>query len=235
MLKWVTFVAPLLIFLGIHRLYFYYHWFGINIISFLDFSEIITSILDFIVAFLFLNVPLILLLASIFIKRSKVVAFIFVLAGIVIQVLNLVNARILIDNYMLSPMNIVSVAFILVVLYFKYMGHRRPQVIMDIMYPFIVLALLMFWVLSGAVATEKAQRVIVRKSFSGVKIVLKDSIVMRTDSSNYYIGNTTNYVFVYHEKNKQTEVKKMSDVQTIIFPNESNSASIERWRSDYGQ
>ncbi len=48
-----------------------------------------------------------------------------------------------------------------------------------------------------------------KKRNSKVKIILDDKII-ESDSANYYVGHTKNYIFIYHEKNYQTDVYPMS-------------------------
>src|SRR5688572_22936951 len=65
-IQYLPYVGSFIIFLGVTRLIFYYSSFGINIVSFLEFSEIITSFLDIIV------------IASIFIIFSFIQYFLMV-------------------------------------------------------------------------------------------------------------------------------------------------------------
>lgn len=57
----IKFIYPLLIFLSVLRLFVYYSFFGINIIPFLTFTEIITSFLDSIIMYVIITAVVVLL------------------------------------------------------------------------------------------------------------------------------------------------------------------------------
>lgn len=52
----------------------------------------------------------------------------------------------------------------------------------------------------------------------GVVIYFDNGKVHKSDSVNYYIGNTKNYVFIHHKKENNTDVFKMENVKQITYP-----------------
>lgn len=48
-----------------------------------------------------------------------------------------------------------------------------------------------------------------------VDLLFKDNSSIIGSDSVYYIGNTSNYLFIYHEINDYTEVRKMEDIKVI--------------------
>lgn len=60
------------------------------------------------------------------------------------------------------------------------------------------------------------------KRFCNVKIYYKNQQPFTSDSLNYYIGNTHNYLFIYHQKDDITTVEKMDEVKVIEFPKKKN-------------
>jgi hypothetical protein len=92
-LKYLPIVAPLLIFFGVARLSFYYGFFNVDIIHFLDFSEIITQFFDvLIVNAITIGLAYTLFVVSAFLveitrKWVRAVVLILVTAGTLVMVL----------------------------------------------------------------------------------------------------------------------------------------------------
>jgi len=56
------------------------------------------------------------------------------------------------------------------------------------------------------------------KNTYGVKVLMDNEQLVVSDSTNYYIGKTQNYLFIYHEKSKTTDIIPMSRVKQITMP-----------------
>jgi len=53
--------------------------------------------------------------------------------------------------------------------------------------------------------------------YSNVSINTEDSVRICCDTSNYYIGHTSKFLFIHSEKNEETVVKKLSEAKDIRF------------------
>lgn len=61
------------------------------------------------------------------------------------------------------------------------------------------------------------------KSTYGVSITFDDDKILVSDSSNYFIGKTQNYIFIYHEKENKTDIIPMTRVKQITMKHIQNS------------
>lgn len=69
-----------------------------------------------------------------------------------------------------------------------------------------------------SITRDEINSVKVSKKYYNVIVTLNDSIKLVSDSSNYYIGKTQNYLFFYHESTKTTSVFPINRVTEIEFP-----------------
>jgi hypothetical protein len=72
-------------------------------------------------------------------------------------------------------------------------------------------------------ANHQATSIIKTKSHFGNVIKLENNLLLTSDSLNYYVGNTKNYLFFYHEASKTTDVYPMAKVTSITFKNNYKS------------
>ena len=52
------------------------------------------------------------------------------------------------------------------------------------------------------------------KKYLGTSFKIENNIII-SDSTNYYIGKTKNYIFYYQEENKSTKVYPIKDIKEI--------------------
>jgi hypothetical protein len=62
---------------------------------------------------------------------------------------------------------------------------------------------------------KEGQVVKEKEIFVGTIIELENNTKIRSDSSTYYIGNTKNYVYIYHEKDNVVDIIPISRVKMI--------------------
>jgi hypothetical protein len=221
LIKWTSLLTPLIILLGICRLYYYYRSFGINIVPFLEFGEILTSISDYLVTFFVIVSPTFLLLVAIVAGPYKKITVAWIIAALLLQIIVYVITAANVENYFILPIQLVTVVFILPLGLYFYLKLRRVATEKLEMAPYITASIICFILSSSTVGRQNAIYVRRKKAFENVNIRMKDSTTILSDSSYYYIGNTTNYIFFYNEKEKKTTIMKMDDVKSIIFPNKA--------------
>lgn len=61
------------------------------------------------------------------------------------------------------------------------------------------------------------------KTTFGVSILLDNDQLIVSDSLNYYVGKTQNYVFIHHQKLNTTDVIPMERIKQITLKGKSNS------------
>jgi hypothetical protein len=225
------YVIPSLIFLGIARLSFYYARFNVNILLYLDFSEILTSFFDFIIV-LAVSSSIFVTIVSISTalegkKKNEFLEILFFLIsfGLGIALLYLIQHEIATD-YILIIFGFSVAWMLIVVLYTTRVGDARTN---EMGYKiFLFFFTLTSFIMAIWMATWLDTRSIkVYKRYLGVKIVYNDTTKsLISDSTTYYIGNTSNYLFVYNQRDDVTTVQKMDNVKTIEFPRRNPDSNI---------
>jgi hypothetical protein len=216
----IQFVSPLLILSGICKLWFYYSFFNINIIYFLKFGEIITSFFDFVIAFVFV------MSMSLFIA-SQVIIFSPEYRHknewkfqIISSILGLLAARVLwnIGTNFLIVMLVFGMIFSVALLaYIKSSKkiERSAKPLVDI---YIVGATVIVWIFAIWLSSYLDFYSVTKfKRYSSMQVIRKDKSVIPIDSCTYYIGNTSEFLFIYDEKNKVTQVEKMENIESLKF------------------
>lgn len=214
-LKYLPIVAPLLIFFGVARLSFYYGFFNVDIIYFLDFSEIITQFFDVLIV----NAITIGLASTLFVitaflveisrKWLRAVVLLLVLAGTLVMVLTRKNWGN--TNYIF-----LSVLFLTLLLFaFQQTFDPKSKIDPTLKAPLILCAVALILLTIRLSASADADDVMAFRKYEGVKVYYKDSLVTSTDKR--YIGNTTNYVFVHDITKNVTEVYNLTDIKKIDF------------------
>lgn len=221
----LPFAFPILVFVGVSRLYFYYATFHINIISFLDFGEIVTSFLDVTIVALFV--------LSVMFGTLVISSYLMVKGSSWknnLQNFWIVIASAIIIPYILSQLNAsTSSAFAIFFFFFlaaflfgwiynmkdndQRLIHSSKSMLISITYILLGLLFLFFISKSDANSTIK------EKKYYGVTVTYKDSTKpFVSDSNNYYIGKTSSYIFLYNQKTNKTKIQKMDNVESIEFP-----------------
>lgn len=248
--QYLTYVGPFIIFLGMARLMTFYNSFGISITSYLEFSEIITSFFDIIllVALLFAYSSIQNFLMSnkeeiekantkrqeilneknyfkiwwLYIKYLKVL--------LVFGFLTIIGC--VISHYRFNYVTtwtifLVSVAFGLLIFFIvigaeierKHLHFNstipRKRFIYFTLYTLALTFCVIYY------SSYQARSIKIDKTTIGVTITLDNDRIIVSDSTNYYIGKTQNYLFFYHEKEKTTDVYPMSRIKQMTMTNKT--------------
>lgn len=234
--KAVPLMTGMLIFLSIAQLSVYYHAFNISINSFLTFSEIVTSFLDDNVVVTLLGSTL----AYSFgyfsgmhrgriwelkdkkeIKDSLKIPVIHAIFQTMLTIA-LVVTYFFWEEYFTLLLGLYIIMFGTNYVYMKAIRIRlkyredRAKDFDEFTYRAIVYSL-MFIVLLSVLTFWKIENVKAFKSNIGVEFIVSGHKI-GSDSTHYYIGNTNEYLFYYHEDDDRTVVYKMENVSEIIFP-----------------
>lgn len=254
-------ITGMLIVLGISRLMLYYGYFGIRILSFLEFGEIITSFLDIILtiitsslfAWILLNIysrknklksklPIApsdkqnkeqyeayLHEKQNYLKEKKKLVRKYLFLAIASFLLLLVCIIMSLGNYkMIIIVAIVfavvfTLTFLFTIIYFK----QKTKLIKDLCQIAIVFAMAEGFIIY--ITTSEYYRTKYDKKHIGTKITFNNEIQFKdsshlftSDSLNFYIGKTNNYIFIHHTKEDITSVYPMSTVMQIDFANPSS-------------
>jgi hypothetical protein len=244
----VPYVGSVLIFLGTFRLMMFYNGFGISIIQFLDFTEIITSFLDILILsvillsfaffqnFLFLDSKTRMrqqLLREEILKKNEFLRDLklyfkyfrlYLIASAGILLYSFISYK---YNNSISLFSIFKI-FILLFIIFLLQNislsidrrHVENKTSSRDKFVFSTLSNLLFFVVVIIGFTQyQIHDVIKNHSTNGTTITLDDNTSLESNNTNYYIGKTLNYVFYYHEKTKSTDIIPMTRVKQISIKN----------------
>jgi hypothetical protein len=219
--KFFPYVVPALILFGVSKLSFYYNYFNVSIISFLEFGEIITSFFNFIVSIFITIISLVVIiiisysLEDISIRNKRITGFLSLF--ILLFALDFIALKMKLEYFGVGMILILPATIIM--LYVVGNSSEFPKRIDGIKKLILVsLSFLSFMFIVWCGAFLDFDRVKNRKMYYGVRISYLDSTVFISDSNTYYIGNTSNYLFIYNQKENKTQVEKISTVKTIEFP-----------------
>jgi uncharacterized membrane-anchored protein len=251
-LKYSQLVAPTLIILGVARDVLYYREFNVNILGFLEFTEIITSFLEVILAAIIaLCLGILLRLFRdddltakfesqywsdtyktkkfssrlwIFIRTHTLLMLaLIIVIEIMFFVMQLVRANTIAENYLLAPALVIGFLILIFTHYEVQVQHRRKKTSKAFRQITDFVSLLIFMlILVMMQATFEVRSVKINKKYEGVSIIRTDSSKYVSDASFYYIGKTKEYIFFHNEKTNTTEVIPASDVKNLFFPKSKN-------------
>lgn len=244
--QYLAFVGPFLIFLGMLRLISFYNSFGISIISYLELSEALLSFFDIIIiVVIFIAYTSIQnFLASgkndidkvkkerqsileennffkICICYLKYFSSLIILGFVIIA--GFIVARFYF-HWITTVTVFLSIAFFVLLLIFLILlveiERKHIQIQSSLNKRRYIFFLLYFLLISYFVtlySSYQAGQIRNKKSTYGVSIILDDNQTLVSDSSNYFIGKTLNYVFIHHEKENKTDIIPMSRVKQITM------------------
>lgn len=210
-LKFIPFVLPLVILIGVARLVFYYQHFNLDILPFLDFSEILTSFLNDLIIIVFFICHLV-VAYSIFkemksnpLRHYLILLSLFGLFYIIYGIVTYKSVRFSVISFG----GVISILAV-VAIYFRQFNNTTyifKQVAVSFFIGVIVAVLISY---------DDSYAVKYNKIYSKVKVQL-DSTSLQCDSTHYYIGNTKNYLFFYNEKSRTATVYPIVRVKQIDF------------------
>lgn len=251
--KWLSiitvcfpYVSSILIFLGVWRLMCFYSAFNIDILSYLELSEIITSFLDIVIVLIiqiaFFAIPgflfeskkdaelsvtrrVLALNELVFINRLKFyfvlllpVLLMIVVLPIVSYVMSLLTKATISGSFWQYVLYIAFFLVLLVIVLEIEAKHVRHN---SSFYAKVYARTVFFVIFSvGWVwlhAGRQVSSIKESKSTYGTSIILDDEVVLLSDSTKYFIGKTHGYLFVHDEENETTDVIPMSKVKKMIL------------------
>lgn len=245
-IQYFQILGPVLIFVGVMRLIVYYRSFHVNILYFLQFSEIITSVFDLLVPLIVMYtigiVQNYLLTTSEesrknqeiyqamsktddFFERVRLHIRLFRDTWPILLVTILAyGGLVLYRKYYLSLFITVLLFVGFIIIYsvlrvetnIKHERSRTPHHVRQYLSLLFIGWYFGFIIYTNTLAEIDSVKVF--KTTCGVKMTYDDNTTFTCDSTNYFIGKTGNYVFIYHEKMDFTEVFPTSRVKLFQFP-----------------
>lgn len=245
--KYYVYIGPFIIFLGMARLIFFYKTFGISIVNYLEFSEIITSFFDIIVI---LVLYLSFLIIQNYLTRNKNIenktdelynkiieekkqwrrtllyfnyVKVLIYFALFIVIVSLVSNFFYEtpSSYVIKLLTSVFIFIIFVVVISVEIERKHKLLGANLntkkFYKFIFLS---FIVVITVIVYSAYQSNVIKndKSTYGVTIVFDNDQIFVSDSSTYFIGKTQNYIYIHHQKEKKTDAIPMSRVKKLTFP-----------------
>lgn len=236
----LPYVAPVLILLGVTRIIFFYSFFSFDVIKFLEFSEILTSFFDAVVIGVFVFIFLVATFTSFLLdaetvettspitkeqknlfgspqsrKKIKTAATV-ILGTFLLGIINGLFTKKTPETftYSLYSSSLIGTTGIIIGGYLIF-NNRRVKWERKL---FVLLVALVNISIVFIMLTNYQKYLSIRygKRNKDIKVSLENK-TLPTDSFYYYIGNTRNYVFMYDEKKRRTDVFPMSRVSDIKF------------------
>ncbi|MFL5808366.1 MAG: hypothetical protein ACJ749_02535 [Flavisolibacter sp.] len=216
--KLITYGAPLLILFGVTRLHAYYSSFGVTIIPFLDFTEMATAFLD-------TSLGLILFSALLFMIVFSEDSYSFYFEGgwksgtkisnalIIVSAISFVIITTPFFEGEMGRYAFVAFATVVCAIFFIRSIKSLPVELRPVAnYFFAAVAGCWFCYNAGVRQHFEVSKL---KTKIGTNVLFNDSTRFVSDSFNYVIGNTRNYIFIYHEKQKVSNVYPLSSVKSM--------------------
>jgi hypothetical protein len=231
--KFIPFATAGFIFLGVSRLIFYYGLFDISILSFLEFGEIITSFLDFIV----INSLSVILLWVLIVEfeiitlkrtdginlgyKSLTKKFYLSIVFLLIILIGLVVLIAFDDKKVFwLILTLTSISLLIGLFFYRIYKKYSSGLIKGLC--LITTALITGETVTFFVSVGKFRAVMNKQLYIGTRIIFdKDAItddsshIFISDSTNFYIGKTNNYIFIHHKSKSLTSVYPLSSVKQI--------------------
>lgn len=244
--QYLTYVGPFLIFLGMTRLITFYNSFGVSITSYLDISEVLTSFFDIlllvVIFFAYTSVQNFLasgkddadkankkrqaiLEEESFLKvclhylsyfSSLIIYGLIVISGCVVACFCF-NWITTFTVFIWTGVFVFLLIFLIVQVEMERKHIQFQSSLNKRRFIFFVLYFLVFTYCVILYSSYQAGQIRKDKSTYGVTITLDNDQIIVSDSSNYFIGKTQNYVFIYHEKEKKTDILPMTRVKQITM------------------
>jgi hypothetical protein len=198
---------PLLIILEITKLTSYYYQFGLPIVEYLTFSDAGLLFLDEIITYLMFLIPTFYIAVCNEKEADRAiptVMIVFVILGAV----SFLNENLIFESTKIFT-TIVVIAQLVVILSLRKRWVNTSWGLMTLFYAILLLA-------TTGTGYLKANDVKNNNSYSGTRIIFDDSTVI-SDSTLYYIGRTSNYIFFFKKTEKIAVIYPASRVKEINF------------------
>ena len=254
--EYLTYVGPFIIFLGMTRLISFYTTFGISIVSYLDFSEIITSFFDIIVFivlyFLFVSVQSFLMsnkkesdtikskqqiivqekgflkLTLLYFNYLKTILFVGLIMTVFFIILHFFHKELTFKMILFMPISFLVICIFIIITLEIERKHKQFNS-SKIKKRFIAFALYSLVFTGCIIGYAKLQSYSIKneKSTYGVTLLFDNDTEFVSDSTSYYIGKTLNYVFIYHEKQNESIVIPMTRIKQLTFPKKTHDGYLD--------
>lgn len=241
----IKYALPVLIASGILHLYFFYFAFGIPIFSFLEIGEVLSAFLNnflqnlILIALVIINRILIfgkkedewhnevydkLLISNTFLKRLGVyikefwplitISISYVFAVLIAALIRKEETHSIIWLVLITIVTWIAgfYSWELPILYKKNNTSPETQKRKNFFSMILLLVLFIYFFTQIKINSIKYDN-----STYGTQIYLDNNYVLISDSTNYYVGKTNNYIFIYHKINNYSEVYPIERVKKIVY------------------
>ena len=200
--------TPIFIVLGIAQLTSYYNQFGLNILNYLEFSEILISFLNYLSLYLFFIIPFYILIIVNTSKKVKTTLIILLITAILYLFYATVNtANENLNSYKITIGTCMTISLILSVCSDQLkIGQNVSEI-----FVLITFSLIVGVTIAGIVQAKDVKN---HHIFSGTTTFINGNEIESSDTV-YYIGKTNNYIFYYNSKQKHPIVYPMDKVDKI--------------------
>jgi hypothetical protein len=238
--EFITLATGFLLFLSFFRLSHYYNAFNIEILAYIDITEVIGLFFDKIV----LSVFLVILIFGVYLAtlskgnnldklngkiadyfkakvKSKIllsliaVLMVIINSGLFILFISLIY-QLIPGKYLGKSMND-SALLLLVLSIISLNLFLSPNRFLNIS-KFIWLVLFSLLILGYVyvLGNQDVSMVKERKRYN-VTIIFQDGKTINSDSTNYYVGKTNEYLFFYHQDSLITDIYRMENIKQLRF------------------
>jgi len=244
--EYLSFGGPFIIFLGMTRLMTFYSAFGVSIVSYLDFSEIITSFFDilYIVVYYiaYISIQNFILANNSQAEKSNVkrrdiinennflkliplyLSYLrpILIFGLIVFLGSLIlhyafNLITELQGLILGSIFYAVIFYLIIIVEIERKHIQLESTVNRKRFILFTFYFLVFTVGVNQYSSFQARLIKSDKSTCGVTITLNNDQTFVSDSTSYYIGKTLNYVFIYHEKQNSTDIIPMSRVKQITM------------------
>jgi hypothetical protein len=207
----------MLIIMGLSDITSYYYQFGIPIMEYLDFTEIVNVFLSHI--WLYSNI-LFSVVLFFTIKRNRIINILLViLALVILMAFPIINGDLQLKPnifYFSSILGFnIGVIIIKTILVYKKMNFSLPDnnnIKWAILFLILIGNVILISV-SGIIYADSVKR---DHLFKGTSITI-NNIEIKSNDSCYYIGKTHGYVFFYNEKDTSAIIYPVDKLERVIF------------------
>lgn len=247
LIEYTKFAIPALICVGAFQLYIFYGSFGINFFNFVNFSELLFVFLSgFFSNYLWLiimvgysiltedrqmrsdNTALYQQILDSNNLQQRVLLYLNRMWPLLILMLLLPTTAFILEFTEKKPHNssFNLLGFSILVLIYVVSTYELPRPFQKnlinendyIKKRFIFNTMLIVAFLTN-IAHGKAIGIKYDKKTYGTEFYFENNKILKSDSLNYYIGQTTDYIFYYHQKDDYCEVYPKSEIKKIVFVN----------------
>jgi hypothetical protein len=240
----VAYLSSFIIFLGMVYNIYFYRYFGVRIVSYLSFSEIITSFFEILIVIL-LSIALLIIQFYIALNKEELKKDSVFKTRILNETKSIkifwlylkyhyvyfIVIVILFSCYFFSDIHLSQnikekallscvLAIFIIAFSVAELELKRKYISLHTKKPWfidIVLYCVMLTFFIVYFSHYQAKMIKKNKATFGVIIILEDNTQLISDSSNYFIGKTDSYIFFHHEKTNRTDIFPVSRIKQLTI------------------